>query len=239
MTAELLVYAVIAAGLVFWLRSILGTRTDEDKERPTLNLELDDQGKVIGIDGNALQLDKAALVEELAQNPKGNMTIANRSAENVLCEIAKLDRDFDIYKFLQAGQDAFVFIVESFADGDRDTLEDLLGEEVFAAFNKAITAREEAGETMSAEIQAIQKSEVFEARLEGKVAFVTIRFWAEEVSFTKDKEGNIIAGHPEKIIKMRDVWTFKRDLKSRDPRWFVVETREDGEGDSENIPNTH
>ncbi len=234
-----MIYALIAAGLIFWLRSILGTRDEDEAQRPPMRLELDDNGKVVNLDAPSVEADKAALVAELAENPKGNMAIANRTAENVLADISKADRDFDVYKFLQAAQDAFVFIVESFADGDRETLKDLLGDEVYNAFDGAITAREKAGETMMAEIQAIEKSEICEARLDGKVAFVTVRFWAEEVSVTKDENGEIVSGHPDATIKMRDVWTFTRDLKSRDPRWFVVETREDGEGDNENIPNTH
>ncbi len=234
-----MIYAIIAAGLIFWLRSILGTRGEDDAQRPAIRLELDDSGKVVNLDAVEKELDKSALVAELAETPKDNMSIADKSVETTLVDIAKIDREFDVYKFLRATQDAFVFIVESFADGDRETLKDLLGEGVFKAFDGAIAAREKAGETMMAEIQSIQKSEICEARLEGKTALITVRFWAEEVSVTKDDNGEIVAGHPDKPTKMRDVWTFSRDLKSRDPRWFVVETREDGEGDHENIPNTH
>ncbi len=241
MTAELLVYALIAAGLIFWLRSILGTRDEDDAQRPSLNLEIDDTGKVINFDTGADKgSDKAiALIDELAENPKGNMLIADKQTQETLIEIANADRDFDIYIFLQAAQDAFVYIVESFADGDRETLEDLLSAEVFQAFDGAISTREDAGETMVTEIHAISKSEIVEARLDGKEAHVTVRFWAEETSVTKDSDDKVVHGHPEQTTQMRDVWTICRNLKSSDPRWLVVETREDGEGDNETIPNTH
>lgn len=241
MTAELIVYALIAAGLIFWLRSILGTRSDDD---PLLapKLELTEDGKVVGLGGNAERnSDKIALIAELAEeaNEKGNMSIENQQAQDGLVDIVKADRDFDVYVFLQAAQDAFVFVVESFAEGDRETLEDLLSRDVFAAFDGAITQRENAGETMETEIQSIQKSEIVEARLEGKIAYVTVRFWADEVSVSKDEEGNIVHGHPDKSSQMRDVWTFSRDTKSRDPRWMVVETREDGVNDNDIVPNSH
>lgn len=240
MTAELLVYALVAAGLVFWLRSILGTGADDDNGRSAPRLELDADGKVIDLDAPTGENDKGALINELAEAGKGNMSIGNEASQNALHDILKIDQDFDVYVFLQAAQDAFVYIVESFADGDRETLEDLLGHDVFVAFSKAIDAREKAGETMMNEIQSIQKSEIIEVRLESRRdAFVTVRFWAQETSVTRDSNGEIISGHPDKMIDMRDVWTFKRDLKSKDPRWLVVETREDGVGDSEHIPNTH
>ncbi len=237
MTAELLVYALVAAGLIFWLRSILGTGSDDGKTRPAPRLELDSEGKVIDLDAPNAN-DKGALVNELAEAGKGNMSIDNESAQDVLHEIVKIDQDFDVYVFLQAAQDAFVYIVESFADGDRETLEDLLGKDVFTAFSNAIDDREKTGETMMNEIQSIQKSEIIEARIENRRdAFVTVRFWAQETSVTRDADGEIISGHPDKTIDMRDVWTFTRDLKSKDPRWLVVETRGDFEGDNDIIPN--
>lgn len=236
-----MVYALVAAGLIFWLRSILGTRSQDEADRPAPRLELGEDGKVINLDAPDSEkgMDNLALIEELAGTPKGNMAIAGPATVVGLIDIAKADRDFDVYKFLQATQDAFVYVVESFAEGDRDTLEDLLGADVFEAFDGAITAREKADETMQTEIRSIQKSEITEARLDGKNALITVRFLAQEMSVTRDEEQNIIAGHPDKTTQMRDLWTFSRDTKSRDPRWLVVETREDGINDNELIPNTH
>ncbi len=242
MTAELMIYALIAAGLIFWLRSVLGTKNEEDVNRPAPNLELSEDGKIIGLGGckaSNKNEKTLALVEELAKNSKGNMSIGSNAAEQGLVEIIKTDKDFDVYVFLQAAQDAFAYIVESFAEGDREVLKDLLGEEVYNAFDKAITARASAGETMVSEIHSIKKSEILEAGLNGRNAFITVRFWADETSVTRDEDSNIISGHPEKTTLMRDVWTFSRDLKSRDPRWLVVETREDGAEDNDVIPNTH
>lgn len=241
MSAELLVYALVAAGLIFWLRSILGTRSQDEMDRPAPRLELGEDGKVVNLDAPDPEkgMNNLALIEELAEAPKGNMSIAGPAVVVGLIDIAKADREYDVYKFLQATQDAFVYVVESFADGDRETLQDLLSTEVFDAFDGAITAREKAGETMQTEIQSIQKSEIAEARLDGKDAIITVRFLAEEMSVTRDEEQNIIAGHPDKTTTMRDLWTFSRNIKSRDPRWLVVETREDGVNDNESIPNTH
>lgn len=239
MTVELMVYALIAAGLVFWLRSILGTRDEDDVQRPPLNLEIDEKGKIVGIDSGDNTGNAVALIEELAQNPKGNMAIAASHVEQGLIDITKSDSKFNVYDFLQAAQDAFVFVVESFAEGDRETLQDLLGTEVYESFEGAIIAREKAGETMNTEIHAITSSEILEARVEGKNAFVTVRFLASETSVIKDEEGTIISGHPDQTTQMRDVWTFSHVLKSRDPRWLVVETRDDGVEDNDIIPNTH
>jgi predicted lipid-binding transport protein (Tim44 family) len=235
-----MVYALIAAALVFWLRSILGTRSEDDPFVPVAKMELNEEGKIvtIGFPGNEIS-DQLSAIEGLLEEEKGNMSIETVAARDSLIEIAKNDAEFNVETFLQATQDVFVYVVESFADGDRETLADLLSPQVYEAFDSAIAAREAAEETMQAEIQSIKKSSVVAARLDGSRAFVTVRFLAEEITHTKDKDGNMIQGHPDKVIQMRDVWTFSRDLKSNDPRWIVVETREDEVEDNETIPNTH
>ena len=237
---DLILYGLIAAGLIFWLRSLLGTRNGEERDRPNPYLRPDGDIVVPNAAADTRGVDGESLVVGLSNAPKGNMSIENPRATDFLIAVARADRGFDIYKFLQAAQDAFVYIVESFADGDRATLKDLLGAGVYDAFDRAITAREQLGHKMHTEIHAISKCDVIEGRFEGRsIAYITLRFHAEETSVTKDAQGEIVHGHPDKKTLMRDVWTFMRDLKARDPRWLVVETRADGAEDNETIPNTH
>ena len=240
MPPDLIIYGLIAAGLIFWLRSVLGARDEGEPKRQNPYLSMtEENGNVIPFGESRSQNNGENLIAALAQNPKGNMSIESRSVELALMEIAKADRGFDVYVFLQAAQDAFVYIVESFAEGDRETLRDLLGPQVYDAFEGAISTREQAGESMKTEIRGIKKAEITGARVEGSIGLITVRFIAEETTVTRDKNGEILFGHPDKTTQMRDVWTFARDLRGRDPRWLVIETREDGLEDNTTIPNTH
>jgi len=58
----------------------------------------------------------------------------------------------------------------------------------------------------------------------GHTAQITIRFVSQLVSITRDREGAVIEGSPEKVTDVTDVWTFARDLSSRDPNWKLVAT---------------
>ena len=60
--------------------------------------------------------------------------------------------------------------------------------------------------------------------MKGKTAQVTVRFVSQLVSVTRDKDGNVIDGSPDKATDVTDVWTFARDLSSRDPNWKLVAT---------------
>ncbi|MGB4057394.1 MAG: Tim44/TimA family putative adaptor protein [Alphaproteobacteria bacterium] len=234
MTADLIVYALVAAGLVFWLRSILGTRHGEERQREVIIPK--EQSDGIAAVGEPVAIEDR--IKSIIENTTSKVAI-DKAAESGLVDISHADREFDIDFFIQGAQDAFAMIVESFAAGDRASLKDLLGDSVYAAFEGAITEREKRREKQQTQIRAIRKAEIVEAMLRGRMASITLRFTADEVSVTRDEAGAVIDGHPEKLTVVRDVWTFMRDIKSRDPRWMVVETRGDFEGDNNYIPNTH
>ncbi|MCC7304995.1 MAG: Tim44 domain-containing protein [Alphaproteobacteria bacterium] len=237
MAPDLIIYAIVAAGLVFWLRSVLGTRHGEERERPPLMARetADVQGKNFTADEEAPITAQDRIIE-LAANPTKTFAVENKTAENGLIEISKADKNFDVNFFLEAAQDVFVMVVEAFAKGERETLKDLLNESVYKTFEQAIAERESRGEAMSAEIIAMRKTEITGAQQQGKMAYITVRFRAEEITVTRGKDGEVVSGHPERVNHLRDIWTFGRDIKSRDPRWLVYETREDEDGDHDIVP---
>ena len=71
---------------------------------------------------------------------------------------------------------------------------------------------------------SIDKSDITGAELRAKTAQITVRFVSQLISVTRDKSGSVIEGNPEKVTDVTDVWTFARDLSSRDPNWKLVAT---------------
>jgi predicted lipid-binding transport protein (Tim44 family) len=41
---------------------------------------------------------------------------------------------------------------------------------------------------------------------------------------TRAKDGTVIDGNPDAVTDVTDVWTFARDVSSRDPNWKLVAT---------------
>ncbi len=244
MSPDIIVYGVVAAGLIFWLRSILGTKHGDERERPNpLDGARDISAPGANADAAGASSDfrpqsQADRIQALAMKAQGALAIDNKTAQDGLVEISRADKNFDIDKFMAAAQEVFVMVVEAFSRGERDTLTELLSPPVFRAFEGAITEREKTGEKISAEIHAIRKAHVLAAGLEGKSAMITIRFEAEETKVVRDAEGTILSGNPDRITKMVDIWTFSRNVGARDPRWLLVETRSDDAEDNDTIPNT-
>ncbi|MGZ9108260.1 MAG: Tim44/TimA family putative adaptor protein [Micavibrio sp.] len=235
MNAEVLIYALVAAGLVFWLRSILGTRHGDERQRPnpfTAPPPSQDNAARPTMDPVDASILPAADMSGPLTLPKGGKVALDNAAvlEPVLMNIARMDRGFNLTHFAAGAQDAFVMIVEAFAAGDRELLKSLLSPDLYKAFEQAMTEREISGQTMVTEIHAIRKTAITDVQLKDRMAFVTLRFVADETSVIRDKEGGVIDGHPDRIQETIDIWTFGRDVRSKDPTWYLFATREEGRG---------
>ena len=100
----------------------------------------------------------------------------------------------------------------------------LLADDVYDNFDRSIQDREDRNETMSTDIVAIHSAEILEATLDGKDAEVTVKFDAEMISMTKDEEGLVVSGDPQPH-RVHELWTFARNLRSRNPNWLLITTR--------------
>jgi len=54
---------------------------------------------------------------------------------------------------------------------------------------------------------------------------VTIKFVSELISATRDRGGEVINGDPKRIKEVTDIWTFAREVTSRDPNWKLIATQ--------------
>jgi len=229
--ADILIYAIVAAGLVFWLRSILGTRSGDERQRPNPftpprpePLKNQPAAEVAAGQTHGILPEQPA---DLNAGLERNMSIENQNAERALLEIARADRSFELPHFLSGAQDAFILIIESFAAGDKETLRGLLAAPVFTAFEKVIDERMVKSEKASVEIHAIRKTEVLDAQVRDKTIFITVRFTADETSIVRDQGGKVVFGDPERVTETIDVWTFARRLKGAREAWQLIATRED------------
>lgn len=229
MPVDLLLYIVVAAVLVFWLRNVLGTRHGEERERPNPLEPLSSsspsrpemRGRVVDIS------DAAFPDRELAEDFLGGAECADEEAKQGLLDVFRADRHFSPKAFVEGAREAFPMIVEAFAKGDLQTLRELLSPGVYAAFEQAVEDRQVRGEIVTTEIHAVRSVKVLGARVMDRQAFIKVRFVADETTLTRDRDGALLSGHPDRVVEMNDVWTFFRDLRSADPTWFLYETSDD------------
>lgn len=229
MAADLIIYAVVAAALIFWLKTILGTKNGEERERPNPFAPKNDNGTPQ--EGNVIDLPRPANTGAPIRVTKTTLTsrvkIETPDAENGLRAIAAVDSSFNLDRFMEGAEYAFELIVTSFAKGDRDTLKNLLTPNVYNDFDRAITDRTVRGETVDTKIEAVRGMDIISATVKGNIGFVSIRFTAQETCIIRNAAGAVVAGDADKTTTMIDIWTFGRDLNSASPVWYLYETRDE------------
>ncbi|WP_244532235.1 Tim44/TimA family putative adaptor protein [Methylocapsa palsarum] len=228
-----IVFALLAAFVLWKLRSVLGTRNGEERRRPSYldrgpdgaRPKADDGANIVRLPGSADALAGKALAPEPDPTERwkgfaapGSKTWAGLDA------IAAADPSFSAQAFLDGAKAAYEAIISAFAASDRETLGNLLAKDVFTSFDQALTEREKRGETVETTFVSVDKPLIEDAELNGRMAQMTLRFTAGMITATRDKDGAVIDGSADKVSEVNDLWTFARDVGSRDPNWRLIAT---------------
>ena len=141
-----------------------------------------------------------------------------------LVKIGEADRTFTAESFMAGARAAYEMIVMAFAAGDRPSLKPLLAREVYDGFAAAITQRELRGHKNETTFVSTEKSVIEDAQLKGRTAQVAIRFHSKMIAVTRDRDGAVVDGAVDQVGDIFDLWTFAREVDSRDPNWRLVAT---------------
>lgn len=236
-----LIFLVLAVIVFLKLRSVLGRRTGQEEQRleryraqreaSQRNGKVAAQEKVVTLPRREREdVEAAPLAEQntvrndLEERVKG-LAGDNAGIANGLLEIVRADQSFDPDQFLTGARAAYEIIVTAFAEGNRKTLKDLLSRDVHDGFAGAIADREARGEQVDQSFVGIKAADIVEAELKGSIAQLTVKFVSELISATRDRAGEVIAGDPKRIKEVTDIWTFAREVTSRNPNWKLIATQ--------------
>jgi predicted lipid-binding transport protein (Tim44 family) len=226
-----IIFLALAVFIFLRLRSVLGQRTG--RERPPYDpysareVRSPASDKVVTLPPRTAEPAQARPVEAPPPPPADRWKDVAEGSSGVaagLDAIAAADSSFDAKHFVTGARAAYEMIVTAFAEGDRRQLRNLLSREVYDGFDAAISERESRGETAETRFVSIDGSTITSAELRARAAQITVRFVSKLISATRGRTGNVIDGNAEKVTDVTDVWTFARDVSSRDPNWKVVAT---------------
>ncbi len=224
------IFFLVAAIVIFvQLRNVLGRRTgNERKPFDPYSRQAEDKEEA-GQNDNVVSLPrrKGGEAPESAYAAIDAMAAPGSELNKNLRAIRDADPSFDAKTFAEGAKMAYEMIVMAYADGDRRTLKNLLSREVYDGFVAAIADRESRSEKVQSSFVGIDKAEIANAEMKGTEAHVTLRVVSQLVSATRNAAGEVIDGDPETVAEVKDVWTFARDTRSRDPNWKLVATEAD------------
>jgi predicted lipid-binding transport protein (Tim44 family) len=70
---------------------------------------------------------------------------------------------------------------------------------------------------------------MLEAGIQDGSALITVKFASQLISATRDREGAVVSGDPQRVIDVTDIWTFVRDVSTpraiANPNWQLAATQ--------------
>jgi predicted lipid-binding transport protein (Tim44 family) len=224
-----IIFLALAVFIFLRLRSVLGQRTG--RERPPYDpyaprdaVSSPANDKVVALPGRPADTPQRPIETAAPSERWKDIAEPGTPVAAGLDAIVREDPSFDVKPFLAGARGAYEMIVTAFAEGDTRALRDLLSRDVFEGFETAIREREGRGETAETRFVSIDKADIIGAEVRARNAQVTIRFVSQLVSVTRDRAGAVVDGSPDKVTDVTDVWTFARDVTSRNPNWKLVAT---------------
>jgi predicted lipid-binding transport protein (Tim44 family) len=213
----IVILALVALFVGLRLYSVLGERTGHEQQ-PILK-----------------PADPDARVEQKVSQPppspsapaeSSDMSFVPTAGPGVRAILAA-DPSFDVAQFLEGSKAAYRLILESFWKGELDGLRAHVDDHVYETFAAAVEQRKKEGLKLDNRLVTIDQALISEASVDRGIAVVAVRFEADIAAVTRDAEGKVVAGSLSDAVQTRDLWTFRRDIGSRDPNWLLIETDEE------------
>ena len=184
---DILIFAGIAAFLVYRLRNVLGKRG--------------------GFENKSIKKD---VVTEKTDIEK-NIIPPLKDNELKLSAVYEAMPGFDHKNFLEGARHAFEAIINAFNQNNKKSLKNLLTNDVFLSFEKAI---DDGNNNPDYQFYSLVIDGVEGVLIENNIVNITLKIISEQF---KDSDEST-------IIKKQDTWTFQQSINSKSPTWLLSST---------------
>lgn len=220
----IVILALVAVFILFQLRRTLGRKSgydpsddqkDDSYQHKSGQRDEEDEDNII-----QLRPDDEKAV------PGANLGLSKSSPfYGAIEKINRYDHSFNVRSFFDGAEYAYGLVLNAFWNMDRKTLRSMLSRQVFDQFDGVIKSLEKQNLHSENKLMDIEKIDLVDVNLTGSLAEVTVEFTSHMIMSTRDEDDKIIDGNADRSIRISDIWTFCRDVKSVDPNWTLVATR--------------
>ena len=218
---DILILAMIAVFIINRLRNVLGKKTGNESdivEKFTQRKNTFNESEPDSVSNQK--------VAKLNNNVKKNLH-SNKKINSVINEILKIDDKFEISTFCSGAKKAFEYILTEYSSNNLKALERLVSKNIYKAFEDQINMRAKNKEKLEITVISVKDPEIKSVNLEKKyVAYFKLLFDSEQVQVTKNSNDEVIDGDNNQILQIKEIWTFSKNLKSKDPNWILEEIEE-------------
>ena len=200
---DIIIFAIIAIFLVYRLKSILGQNSDGNEQNNKIDIGKKNFSNVVKLRNKQSDINE------------------NKTNKD---KIYKDDPTFNEKEFLEGAQNFFEMVIDSFVKGDLKNIEKYIDNKLIKNFKMVIDERLQEEESLNIDIKKMISVHIKDVKKLKNFLRVSVLFESEQMKVLKDKKGKIIDGDQEKSILVKDLWTFEKQIESKDLNWILVET---------------
>ncbi|USO01670.1 MAG: Tim44/TimA family putative adaptor protein [Alphaproteobacteria bacterium] len=215
MGIDLMFLALVAGVLIFRLYSTLGKEDPHTQERVRHIKE--NLARELG------EITERGLPSSHDTEPFDDVLNLFRDSERpFLSSLHKNWPEFSPVMFVEGAKKAYVFIVESFAAGQKEVIKPLVSQDLYNTFATIMDAREKKGEVHQHTVNNVRSLRFVDTSFKGKVATITLDIHSFQTHTSKDKDGNPLYETGEDLEEMWDRWVFSRDTTKAHHSWVLI-----------------
>ena len=200
---DIIIFAIIAIFLVYRLKNILGQNSDGNEQN------------------NKIDFGKKNFTNVVKLDNKQSNIIDKKSNKD---SIYKSDPTFDEKEFLKGAQNFFEIVIDCFVKGNLENIAKYIDKKLIKNFQLVIDERLQEEESLKINIIKMNSIQIKDVKTLKDFLRVSVLFESEQIKVLKDKKGKIIDGDQKKSILVKDLWTFEKNIQSKDLNWTLVET---------------
>ena len=218
---DIFILAMIAVFIINRLRNSLGKKTGNESD---IAQKFSQKSSKFTESNPDKEIEKS---KKQFRGSKKTILHENSSINEKLNNIVKLDSDFTVESFVDGAKKAFEYILVRYSEDDIKSLKPLLATEIFNNFSDQIKQRQNKKQKLGITILKIDEPEIIDINIEkNKLCFIKVEFKSQQVQTTRDSKNKIIDGNDNLILNIKELWTFSKEIKSKNPNWVLEEIEE-------------
>lgn len=217
---DIILFAILAAFLVYRLYDILGTDDDNDLHEPKQGKEW---SQMFQEDEKGQKEDPFEMAGRKTSYYEQYFT-SNHVASDLL-QNEHLSNSFSPEEFLEGSRKAYAIIVEAFCEGNKMILQKFLSSEIYSEFELVIKERE--SKFIS---QKLNKLDIIGCKIDRVFANsekdiqISVMFESEMEAKVVDQSDPANRKETMKVDTLDHIWTFAKNQTESGPNWILVET---------------
>ena len=191
------------------LRSVLGRRTGLEK---SVVINFDDKRKKVT---EKAPSDDIGIPAEMIEDEKN---IGKYQKELKFLE--KSINGFSIEYFIEGAMKAYEMTLISHSEENYDTLNSLLEKDLYDDFIRSIDVRNENSQKLEYSLIKVSEFHIEDIEIDNKIVSIVCTINADiNSSLSEFQEDEKVT--KRNSSKTKEVWTFRKNLKTKDPNWKV------------------